>query len=294
MIRSLGLRGRVVFFVHLAGARPGPNPELFVADLDRLTLRQLTDTRNGNFDARWSPDGTRIAFRSDRDLERPTPAFRDEIYVMRADGSRQRNVTRNKTANDGWPAWSPHGSRIVFASERRSRGHTDLWVMDAGGRNLSLLYSSPEPDEAPDWSRGNRIVFKSWRTRDWELYAVNADGSHRKRLTYSGGEDTGPRWSPDGKRIAFLSKRDVTNPDQDSIYVMNADGSGQRALTRPGYYSSPAWSPDGRYLLIPASAQAGQQRDRSGGLYVLDTRARGRALRKILSGDAGSAPDWHP
>jgi hypothetical protein len=107
-IRELGLHGRLVFFVHL-GRPSAPDAELFVADLDAGTIRQLTSTRNSSFDPRWSPDGTEIAFRSDRDAARRSPAFQDEIFLMRADGTRQINLTRTRRINDGWPAWAPDG-----------------------------------------------------------------------------------------------------------------------------------------------------------------------------------------
>jgi Tol biopolymer transport system component len=281
-IRELGLHGRLVFFVHLG--RPGsPDAELFVADLDAGTIRQLKSTRNSSFDPRWSPDGTEIAFRSDRDVARPSPAFQDEIYLMRADGTRQINLTRTRRINDGWPAWAPDGRRIAYGSELRRGPHTDLYVMNRDGTRRTLVVSSSEPDEGPDWSSRNRLVFVSWRTGDWELYAVDPDGTRLERLTRSAGEDTAARWSPDGKRIVFLSKRDARNPDHDSVYVMDANGLRQHALTRPGYLGSPAWSPDGRYVLVPAA----------GGLHVLDPRSRSRTMTRIVSGEIGGPPDWH-
>jgi Tol biopolymer transport system component len=70
--------------------------------------------------------------------------------------------------------------------------------------------------------------------------AMNADGSGQRRPARSPAEGSDPSWSPDGRRIAFVSKRD----GNEQIYVMNADGSGQRRLTRnPGDDILPAWSP---------------------------------------------------
>ena len=72
---------------------------------------------------------------------------------------------------------------------------------------------------------------------------MNADGSNVERLTYSGdGSNTGPKWSADGRKIAFTSDRDGNS----EIYVMNADGSNVERLTHHDAYDfGPAWSPDG-------------------------------------------------
>ncbi len=82
----------------------------------------------------WSPDGTEIAFTSNRDGN-------DEIYVMNADGSNQTRLTYND-AYDGMPAWSPDGTRIAFESRRDSNGSA-IYVMNADGSNQTQLTKRP-------------------------------------------------------------------------------------------------------------------------------------------------------
>ena len=73
-----------------------------------------------------------------------------------------------------------------------------------------------------------------------EIYVMNADGSNLQRLTDNAGDDTDPDWSPDGRRIVFVSNRD----GNDELYLMNADGSDPRRLTYEKANDwQPAWRP---------------------------------------------------
>jgi Tol biopolymer transport system component len=136
---------------------------------------------------------------------------------MDADGSKQQRLTRTR-ARDFTPSWSPDGTRIAF--ERRQ------------GR----------------WDRVNpRCKLCGGRATIFEVHVMNADGSRQRLLTREQSKlgvarsDAQPKWSPDGRRIAFVSKRD----GNDEVYVVNADGSGLRNSTRNsrGDEGSFAWSP---------------------------------------------------
>jgi Tol biopolymer transport system component len=232
-----------------------------VINADGRRQRKLAD--EASFAAPdWSPDGRKILFVSDRDG--PTgctwqPGCNTEIYVMNADGSGQRNLTRNP-AHDSFlldiqatfaqhSAWSPNGGKIVFVSNRDGRAgctwqrgcNTEIYVMNADGSGQRNLTRTLARDDDPVWSPdGRKIAFVSERDGKREVYVMNADGSGPRNLTRNPGRDHAPAWSPDGRTIAFMSERDGNA----EIYVMNADGSGQRNLTRYRYNeSSFAWSP---------------------------------------------------
>ena len=165
---------------------------------------------------------------------------------MNADGSGQRNLTRN-TVRDRNPVWSPDGRRIAFES------NWQVNVMNADGSpGQRRLTRNGGRNFAPAWSPdGQKIAFERrlgrkkygpcsgcGRASTFEVHVMNADGSGQQRLTTRGAE---PGWSPDGQKIAFMTERDGNA----EIYVMNADGSQQRNLTRtPGRHESGlVWSP---------------------------------------------------
>jgi TolB protein len=179
----------------------------------------------------WSPDGRKIAFvRSIRDrsvtiegVPHPGRLLRQETYVMNADGSGQRLLARGSA-----PAWSPDGRKIALRSARDGNG--EVYVVNVDGSGLRRLTRNPGPDGGPFWSPNGRKLFFEGRG---DIHVMNTDGSGQRNLTRNpapprDANDYAPRLSPDGRKIAFVSKRDGTQ----QIYVMNADGSGLRRLTR--------------------------------------------------------------
>jgi TolB protein len=225
---------------------------------DGSAPRKLAEhpARNGQrgFSHAWSPSGRQIAFVSDRDG--PRHRAWTKIHVVNLDGSGLRNLSRSP-AYDSDPAWSPDGRTIAFIR------NFDLYVMRADGSGQRRLTRGAGHDVAPSWSPdGQQIVFERRlgqsqsaygrchaciRASIFEVRVMNADGSAERRLTRVasnwGGEGYGarPRWSPDGKEIAFVSQRDGNA----EIYVMNANGSHQRNVSRnPNAHDNVfAWSP---------------------------------------------------
>jgi len=181
-----------------------------------------------------APLAGKIAFVSDRDGN-------NEIYIMDADGSNQKRLTKNN-ADDYSPTWSPDGTKIAFSSKRD--GNREIYVMNADGSNQKRLTKNNADDYSPTWSPdGTKIAFISKRDGNGEVYVMNADGSNQTRLTNNNVDDYSPAWSPDGSKIAFVSYTD--------IYVMNADGNNQINLNATSWWFT--WSPDGKKIAFEES-----------------------------------------
>ncbi len=162
-------------------------------------------------------------------------------------------------------------------------GENEMYAQgnDTGG--VSMPRQIPE---LPDWVKdlSGKLVFQSDRDGDWEIYAMNVDGSHVVQLTHNSAADSYPVWSPDGEQIAFESNRDGNL----EIYVMNADGSGQRRLSNhPANETNPAWSPDGKQIAFDS--------DRSSNREIYIVNADGNGLNPLTkSFGKNILPAWSP
>jgi TolB protein len=154
--------------------------------------------------------------------------------------------------------------------------------MNADGTNVRRITNNQTGHNAEAaWSPdGKQIAFRSNRDAgDWEIYAINVDGTNERRLTYSAGADIDPAWSPDGTKIAFPSFRGSSAGDNIEIFTMNADGSNQVNITNNlgatgannDYY--PAWSSNSARL---AFVFDGGNSPRSDQIFVMNANGTGR------------------
>jgi Tol biopolymer transport system component len=187
----------------------------------------------------WSPDGSEIAFASDRPIE-GAGYFEFHIFVAKVDGSGWRQLLPE--GGNGF-AWAPDGTRLAVLlgdGVRTEAGlFSNIYVVDRAGGEAIRLSQQDNVDRGTVWSPdGSRIAFTSIRDGNLELYVMNADGSGVQRLTNHPADDKAPAWSPDGTRLAFQTNRDGNW----EIYRIGVDGSELTNLTRsPAQETFPAW-----------------------------------------------------
>jgi TolB protein len=252
---------------------------------------RLTTDAAADSEPSWSPDGGKIAFRSNRGGDA-------DIFVMNADGTSQRQLTDSPGA-DTMPAWSPNGRRIAFMSARS--GENLIWLMDTRGERLRTL--SETRGWSPSWSPdGRQIAFHCDFGRvfvvaapDIEICVAKADGSDVQPITNAEGDSQEPAWSPDGSLIAFQSDRAGWPMDRQprrydperygdwELYTISPTGAkAERVTIHPQEDDTePEWSPDGAYLLV----------NRYGCLTLVSLKSDG-AVRLTKGTCADSSPDW--
>jgi len=230
-------------------SRSGVNvdDEIYVVRSDGTHVRNLTDAPDSNeWGPAWSPDGTRIAFSSDRE-------GMPQVYVMNVDGT---GVERLSDVEGEYPAWSPDGTRIAF--ESYVGGTTpfgdpnyDVFIMDADGSNEQNLTNDPDSyDGYPSWSPdGEWIAFESTlatpedfeppaydreRISDFDIWVMRADGTDPRNVTANLETlEKFPDWSSEG----------VVYTREGAIVVTNSDGSVELDVSeQSGLFGQfPAW-----------------------------------------------------
>jgi YD repeat-containing protein len=261
--------------------------QIYSMDATGSNLIRLTNNGSNDDHPRWSPNGTKILFQSDRD-DPATGTY--DIYVMNADGTGQTRLTSD-VADDCNAVWSPDGSKIVFQGLRNGT-YYQVFVMNADGTNQLNKSNGVAADYQPSWSpNGSKIAFASERDHAGmpSVYSMNIDGSSQTRLTFSSElvRDEQPAWSRNGTKIAFVSTRDANK----EIYVMNADGSSQARLTNTlENDDSPYWSPDGTQIVFRSE----RERDSYDPMQQLWMMSADGSNQTLLAGNGFGdySPSW--
>jgi Tol biopolymer transport system component len=285
--------------------------ELYLFDNRTGTQRLLptgVDVDGGSRPA-WSPDGRELAFisvsieqgaepgRSGSNSSGSTSTPSD-LYVIDLDQGAVRRLTTGRQTAD--PAWAP-GSQIVYSSI--AQGRWELFIIDPGGEHRRLSDGYARLNRRAAWSPdGTRIAFlRDGATAEAHLNTIRADGSEMRQLSslpidvILGAQ---PAWSPDGSMLAVTTSENSpvdlltgSKPGRD-LYVVAADGSGERRLTHSGERGvsdrGPTWAADGSRL---AFESLDREKLSHSALYTV--RADGTCERRVAVVN-GWRPVWQP
>lgn len=226
---------------------------LYVIDVDGQNLKLLDKARGTCHGPVWSPDDSKITFVKNDNH----PLNYCDIYTINADGTGRMQLTNQNDNNQA--SYLPDNSAIIYTS---SNGTTSgIYKMNLDGTNKQLISPPGKSFYSSSVSPNGKMI--AINSEDWggsQIFVMNTDGSNLKQLTFTiekNYNDTGfprggnndPVWSPNSSRILYQSYEN-TAPD---IFVINADGSGNKRLTdSPKRDECPAWTDDGRYIIYAA------------------------------------------
>ncbi len=241
------------------------------------SIRPVTDSRMGFAragEAYFSPDVRKVIFQASDTTDTPY-----QMYTIDLDENRNPIRSSVKQVSPGGGActcgyFHPTKSKIIYGSsylkpdlpnpnKYQREGSSYAWDMPGGMDIIEANLDGSSPRQLTTEKgydaecgfnpAGDRIVFSSDRDGDPDLYTMAADGTDVRQITNHDGYDGGPFFSPDGKRIIFRADRKMD--DHLQLFVINADGTGERQLTPHGDVVrwAPWWHPNGRSIVYASS-----------------------------------------
>ena len=292
-------------------------PGVYLVDTESGDVTRLTSSAGYDSEPVWSPDRSLIAFISDRtgaqtlwvmstdgageempfkDFEQVTD-FRwapdsSRLAMVAGDTSGGRIVVGDIETGviepltlEGEKAllgdWSPDGDWVVYTLSDEDR----MGLYKRNPRGVQEIQLTSGQDTNPVWSpKGSLIAFnRPGDDGDLDIYVVSPDGEDERVLYYTNGMETGFEWSPDGRRLVFVSDQDGNR----EIYLMDVDGKDEPIrLTRNRVADDlPRWSKDGKYILFTS--------DNDGDFDLYTMYRDGTGQRRITSNDTDEVQfDW--
>lgn len=190
---------------------------IWVAPLtgEELPARPLIRSTQWDLQPAYAPDGSRLAFVSNR-------SGTSQIWLSDADGAHPRRLTDFEEARAGRPVWSPDGTRLAFVV--LLQGQADIYAMAVDGGSPFALTHAPGDELAPSWTgNGQGVYFASRSSGDWQVWRVALNGGEQRQITRENG--FAARESADGQSLYF------TRSDENGLWRMPlAGGAAQRVV----------------------------------------------------------------
>ncbi len=248
---------------------------------DQASPQFLQVTHSQNSDPAFAPDGERMVYIS-------RVAEHEQLFIANLDATNARQLTDNPVDHED-PAWSPDGKWITFV--RLTPTAEQIASMPAAGGPEEILTPATQRAIHPNWAPdGQRLAYCTDddlappKKNDADIIVIDLK-THTRHVLISGGVNTYPAWSPDGRHIAF---RRMLGEHNSEVFLADSDGSHQRNLTKnPAFDGWPAWSPDGRYLAFASN--------REGDYQIFVMRPDGTQIRRLAATTGrATAPKWTP
>jgi len=231
-----GANGRIAFTMRTETG----DFDIYTMQPDGTGVVQVTTDPGRDFNPRWSPDGTRIAFSSNRDGD-------FDIWVANADGSNPVQVVdTDGGVGEFVPTWTSDGLQIVFQRFFPTQS-AEIWIANSDGSGAEMkLADGFVPGTS---AQGRKVVYTA--RSDNSLHVLNLEDGSTRKVTSATGLDAEPNWSPTGNDLVF--SRAVTPDAFFDTYVMHANGKQPIQLTNTAsalQEGSPVWSPDGSRIAV--------------------------------------------
>lgn len=263
----------------LVSMRRGDSEDRDIAliDLNSGEISPITDNPAEDLESVWSPDGSKIAFASNRSGD-------FDIWVMNADGSNLIDVT-DADGDQRFPSWSPDGKSIVYQSLREDSPNGDIYSCELSNFAILNVINAAGDDCQPSFSpSGKEVAFSSNRNGRYEIFVYDFSTKTTKQVSKIGGDSYCPNWSEDGRCLVYSSNADGNW----EIYVVEVSNSKSRRLTNR--INAPDGSPTlYRSKVLWDSTENGQS-------YLYEVRVYGNNARRIFwkEGVQISHPKWRP
>ena len=230
-----GFASSRITFASASGGKKSKVKEIYISDIDGANARQLTQDSALGYCPKFSPDGNKIAYSSDKSGYRDT-------YVIDLPTKKRSIVAQFPGQNTG-ATFSPDGQTLALSLSKF--GNPEICTIPSSGGQPSRLTNTRGTDCSPSWSPdGTKIVYVSDERGSPGLYTLPATGGTPEKLNTESSYTTEPDWSPDGKKIAYS----ITSGGG-QIGVYDIETKKARIVSRGSGLESPSWTRNSRHLV---------------------------------------------